>query len=211
MKKLIIITLTTLLLFKTASLSASFINPQDMPSTSVMKAAHQGYSVAEKKHITHTPIMLVVDFSKPSSEKRLWMIDMDHDTVLMHTYVAHGSGSGANTVTKLSNKPQSNASSIGFFLTGQHYVGKHGKSVRLQGLESGFNDHAATRGIVIHSAPYISKATIKALHRLGRSWGCFALNNKDLKEVLKSSHEPVLLMAYYPDSHWTHSSHYLNG
>ncbi|QKG52939.1 murein L,D-transpeptidase catalytic domain family protein [Hymenobacter sp. BRD67] len=123
----------------------------------------------------HQQHLTVVDFDLPSTEKRLWVLDLASDKILFHTLVAHGHNSGENGASQFSNTDQSNMSSLGFYVTGQEYEGKHGHSLRLQGLDEGFNTNAAARSIVMHGADYVSEDFIKQNGRLGRSLGCPAL------------------------------------
>lgn len=119
--------------------------------------------------------LAVIDFDLPSSEKRFWVLDLAANQVLYRSLVAHGNNSGQLEATQFSNTNGSNASSLGFYVTGSEYVGKHGRSLRLKGLDPGFNDQAAARAIVVHGADYVSEAFIKQNGRLGRSQGCPAL------------------------------------
>lgn len=119
--------------------------------------------------------LAVVDFDLPSTEKRFWVLDLAANKVLYRSLVAHGNNSGQLEATQFSNTNGSNASSLGFYVTGSEYVGKHGRSLRLNGLDPGFNDQAAARAIVVHGADYVSEAFIKQNGRLGRSQGCPAL------------------------------------
>lgn len=120
-------------------------------------------------------LLTVVDFDLPSTEKRLWVFDLATNQVLFHTLVAHGHNSGENEATNFSNTDQSNMSSLGFYATSSEYQGKHGRSLRLQGLDEGFNTNAAARSVVMHGADYVSEDFIKQNGRLGRSLGCPAL------------------------------------
>ena len=128
--------------------------------------------------------LTVIDFDLPSTEKRLWVLDLDAHKVLFHTLVAHGHNSGENEATNFSNTDQSNMSSLGFYVTGQEYEGKHGHSLRLQGLDEGFNTNAATRSVVMHGADYVSEAFIKQNGRLGRSLGCPALPMDQYSQII---------------------------
>ncbi|GAB3308936.1 murein L,D-transpeptidase catalytic domain family protein [Hymenobacter sp. BT175] len=119
--------------------------------------------------------LAVIDFDLPSTEKRLWVLDLAANKVLFRTLVAHGNKTGQREATQFSNTPDSHMSSLGFYVTGSTYVGKHGRSLRLQGLDEGFNSNAAARAIVVHGAEYVSEAVIKQTGRLGRSQGCPAL------------------------------------
>jgi hypothetical protein len=152
----------------------------------------------------------VIDFSKPSTDKRLWVYDLHSHALLFHEYVAHGRGSGANLAELFSNQPESNRSSLGLFRTGEAYIGKHGYSLRLDGLERGINDRARERAIVIHGAEYVNAATARAQGRLGRSLGCPAVRPEIATPLIKAVKEGGLLFAYYPDKSWLHGSAYLN-
>ncbi|MDA9555189.1 murein L,D-transpeptidase catalytic domain family protein [Pelobium sp.] len=120
-------------------------------------------------------IITVIDFSKPSTEKRMWIIDLKNNKLLLNTYVAHGQGSGENMAQFFSNTEESHKSSLGFYVTNETYLGKHGLSLRLDGFDKGINDKARDRDIVIHGAEYVSENFIKSTGRLGRSFGCPAV------------------------------------
>ncbi|OGX86278.1 hypothetical protein BEN47_01615 [Hymenobacter lapidarius] len=128
-------------------------------------------------------LLTVVDFDLPSTEKRLWVFDLATNQTKFHTLVAHGHNSGENEATNFSNTDESNMSSLGFYATSKEYQGKHGRSLRLEGLDEGFNTNAAARSVVMHGADYVSEAFIKQNGRLGRSLGCPALP-MDLKDEI---------------------------
>jgi len=159
--------------------------------------------VAEAKTLT------VIDYSRPSSEERLWVFDLQTRALLYQELVAHGQGSGDNLATTFSNESGTHASSIGLFATADTYVGHNGYSLRLQGLDRGFNDRARERAIVLHGAPYVSQTFVKAQGRLGRSWGCPALREGVVREVIDRVKGSGLLFAYYPDAEWLRVSRYL--
>lgn len=123
-------------------------------------------------------ILTIVDFTKPSTEKRMWIIDIKKNKLLLNTYVAHGQGSGANLANAFSNTAESHQSSLGFYITNETYIGKHGLSLKLDGQDKGSNDKARNRAIVIHGASYVSESFIKQTGRLGRSYGCPAVSEK---------------------------------
>ena len=153
-------------------------------------------------------ILTIVDFSKSSRQKRLWVIDFKAKKILFHTYVAHGQGSGADMAKAFSNKVNSHQSSLGFYVTGNTYNGKHGLSLKLNGMDPGFNSKALERAIVVHGANYVSKDFIKSQGRLGRSHGCPALPvelNAKIIDLIKD--RTVLYIDAEVDSY---SSHYLN-
>jgi len=119
--------------------------------------------------------LTIIDYSLPSTEKRLWVFDLSSHDLLYEEFVAHGEGTGDNVARKFSNSPESHQSSLGLFSTDETYVGKNGYSLRLNGLDTGFNDRARERAIVMHGAPYVSAAVVKKQGRLGRSFGCPAV------------------------------------
>jgi hypothetical protein len=153
--------------------------------------------------------LTVIDYSKPSTEKRLWVFDLQSHALLYEELVAHGRGSGDNLATLFSNVPETHTSSLGLFVTDETYIGKHGYSLRLNGLEEGFNDRARERAIVMHGAAYVSEDFAKAQGRLGRSWGCPALREGVVREVIDRVRGNGLVFAYYPDQKWLESSRYL--
>jgi hypothetical protein len=153
--------------------------------------------------------LTVIDYSKPSTDKRLWVFDLRSRSLLYEELVAHGQGSGENLATLFSNEPDTHRSSIGLFETGDTYVGRNGYSLRLHGLEEGFNDNADARAIVMHGAPYVSEDVARAQGRLGRSWGCPALRESVAREVIDVVKGSGLLFAYYPDPQWLSASRFL--
>ncbi len=136
--------------------------------------------------------------------------DVQTGKVLIYTYVAHGKGSGLNYATRFSNESGTEASSLGVYLTGRTYYGQHGFSLRLHGLDPGFNSAAYRRDIVIHGASYVSESFAQEHGRMGRSWGCFALNPKIEGAVIRLIRGHTVLVGYYPDPKWLHSLPFLN-
>ncbi|KAA9332853.1 murein L,D-transpeptidase catalytic domain family protein [Adhaeribacter soli] len=135
-------------------------------------------------------VLSIIDFNKASSENRLWIIDIKSKKLLYNTLVAHGKNSGENYARKFSNVPQSEMSSLGFYATNQTYIGKHGLSLKLTGLDKGFNHNAFQRAIVIHGANYVSKSFVNQHGRLGRSQGCPALpvaQSSDIINTIKNN------------------------
>ena len=154
--------------------------------------------------------LTIIDYSKPSTEPRLWVIDLQTSTVLFEELVAHGSGSGDNLATRFSNDLNSHQSSLGLFVTDDTYIGKHGYSLRLNGLEPGINHLARERAIVMHGAHYVSRSAVEALGRLGRSWGCPALSLDAAKRVIDRIRGGNVVFAYYPDPTWLGESKFLS-
>ena len=146
--------------------------------------------------------LAVIDYSQPSTEKRLWVFDMAQDRLLHHEYVAHGSGSGENLARHFSNIDGSFQTSLGLYRTAETYVGKNGYSLRMDGLDPGFNDNARQRAIVMHGAWYANPDLIRSQGRLGRSQGCPALREQIAKVVIDELKQRNLVFAYADDAAW---------
>lgn len=157
----------------------------------------------------HDRILAVIDYSRPSSEPRLWVFDVVTQKLLFEEYVAHGRNSGGDRAERFSNKIGSLESSIGAFENAGTYVGHNGYSLRLRGLEPGFNDQAMARAIVIHGADYVNDGLVRAQGRLGRSFGCPAVRRDIARSLIDTLDGGSFLFAYYPDPSWLSSSHYL--
>lgn len=180
--------------------------------TDVLELALGAASCAVKSGAVQRPRTLtVIDYSKPSSQKRLWVYDLTTRELLYEELVAHGQGSGANLATQFSNTPDSHQTSLGLFVTDETYVGRNGYSLRLDGLDKGMNDRARDRAIVMHGAPYVSPAFAKANGRLGRSHGCPAVSDAVARELINRVKGGGLVFAYYPDAEWLKTSKYLGG
>jgi hypothetical protein len=180
--------------------------------TDVLELALAAASCAVKSGAVEMPRTLtVIDYSKPSSQKRLWVYDLTTRELLYEELVAHGQGSGANLATQFSNKPDSHQTSLGLFVTDDTYVGRNGYSLRLDGLDKGLNDRARDRAIVMHGAPYVSPAFVKANGRLGRSHGCPAVSDGVARELINRVKGGGLVFAYYPDAQFLKTSKYLGG
>jgi hypothetical protein len=158
---------------------------------------------------TPSPRLAVIDYSRASTVPRLWVFDLEHQSLLFHEYVAHGQGSGENMARRFSNVDGTHASSLGLFRTGDTYQGHNGYSLRMQGLEPGVNDAAMAREIVMHGAAYVNPAMASKQGRLGRSWGCPALRPEVAKQVIDSLKNGQMIFAYYPDSNWLAHSPFL--
>ena len=155
-------------------------------------------------------ILSICDFSMPSSENRLWIIDLIKKKVLFNTYVAHGQGSGDDMATSFSNDFNSHKSSLGFYVTSDIYDGEHGTSLRLIGMDMGFNDAAYERGIVVHGADYVCNKFVSNNQRLGRSWGCPAVPAKLSTPIINTIKDSTCLFIYYPESKYLENAYWLN-
>lgn len=162
----------------------------------IIALALKGYEYAKLSAPIEKNILTIVDYSQPSVAKRLYVIDLNTDTLLMNTWVAHGRNTGDLFSRSFSNQPESKKSSVGVFLTGDIYTGKHGKSMRLNGLEKNINDNAADRHLVVHAADYVSESFLKATGRMGRSFGCLAVNPQDLNRLIDLTKNGSVIFSY---------------
>lgn len=176
----------------------------ELPSLQALEIALEGYEKLNSK--LKNEVLTVIDFSLPSTSRRMWIIDPENGEILLHTVVAHGRNSGELMAEKFSNTPESYQSSIGFYLTAETYQGKHGYSLRLDGLEKGYNDMARARAIVIHGADYATEAFAKSVGRLGRSLGCPALPSDLSKEAIDLIKNGSLLFIFGKDQNYLERS-----
>lgn len=146
--------------------------------------------------------LAVIDYSRPSTDKRLWIFDLERARLLHHEFVAHGRGSGENHANLFSNREGSHQSSLGLFRTADTYEGGNGYSMRLDGLDPGFNDRARERYIVMHGAPYVDPELAEQQGRLGRSLGCPAVRPEVAQQIIDTLREGQWLFVYYPDPDW---------
>lgn len=176
-------------------------------SKAAFERAMSGYDklVSEGK-IKKENIISIIDFSLPSTSKRLFVIDLERGKVLYNTLVSHGRNSGKDMATSFSNRPESFKSSLGFYVTGETYQGQHGYSLRLQGTELGINDKAMERGIVMHAADYVNDRLGKAQGYIGRSLGCPAVPVNMHKKIIGSIRNGTCLFIYSPDRGYLASS-----
>ncbi len=176
----------------------------------VLKIALIAYIHAHALGIARTPIVTIIDYSKPSLRRRLWVIDVNHGKILFNTWVTHGKNSGDITATSFSNQQGSLKSSIGVFLTANRpYVGEYGYALRIVGLEKNFNDNAYKRNIVFHGAWYADPKNISQEGELGRSWGCPAVSEKIVRSLIDTIRDRTLVVVYYPDRRWLNQSTFL--
>lgn len=153
-------------------------------------------------------ILSVVDLSLPSTQNRLWVIDLNAQKILFNTLVAHGRGSGEKMAESFSNTPESNQSSVGFYTTAEVYTGKHGRSLRLDGMDAGLNNNARDRAIVVHGAEYVSQDVINSTGRLGRSQGCPALPMNLFSAIINDIKDNTVL---FINGEGVEKSEYLKG
>ncbi|KAF1055285.1 MAG: hypothetical protein GAK43_00078 [Stenotrophomonas maltophilia] len=148
----------------------------------------------------------VIDYSRPSTDQRLWVFDLARQKLLFEEWVAHGRNSGGNRTEHFSNRDGSFMSSLGVFSAQETYMGGNGYSLRLDGLEPGYNDHARDRAIVIHGAPYVNPTMARLQGRLGRSLGCPAVRLSVSRPLIDSLRGGAMVFAYYPDAAWLQHS-----
>ncbi|WP_194777283.1 murein L,D-transpeptidase catalytic domain family protein [Pararhodonellum marinum] len=171
-----------------------------LPSSNVLELGLTGFlKLVSENQMTLDKPLTIIDYSLPSSEKRMWIIDVNSGQILKTSLVSHGRNSGNLHAEMFSNTPSSFMSSLGFYLTAETYQGKHGYSLRLDGLEEGFNDKARERAIVIHGAEYASEEVVKTTGRLGRSLGCPALPETQSKEIIDLIKEQCVLFIFGND------------
>ncbi len=172
----------------------------------------KGYEhLLQDERLPKKGIITICDFSKSSAKKRLFIIDLDNEELLVNTYVAHGRNSGGEFATRFSNTPESLQSSLGFFVTGKTYTGKHGLSLKLNGVDGNFNDNAYERTIVIHGAAYVDESRVKSGGYMGRSWGCPAVSQKESGKIIQLIKDGTCLFIYYPAKNYLAGSKILNG
>lgn len=170
--------------------------------------AQKGFeNLKQQGVILNDNIISIIDFSLPSTEKRLYVVDLKNYHVLYNTYVAHGRNSGTVMANSFSNSPSSYKSSPGFYKTLGTYIGKHGYSLKLDGLEKGINDHAYERAIVMHGADYVNSNYIPMQGYIGRSQGCPAVSPEDATPIINTIKDGTCLFIYSPGtSYQQHSS-----
>ncbi|MBP6183211.1 murein L,D-transpeptidase catalytic domain family protein [Flavobacterium sp.] len=173
-------------------------NHYDLPQLQSFTQALNGYNKLKAKGLIQKDILTLIDFSLSSNVKRLWVIDLASKTILYQSLVAHRRNTGEEFANNFSNAAQSFKSSVSFYVTGEVYNGKHGLSLRLDGLEKGVNDNARKRGVVMHAADYVSNSFVKNNKRLGRSQGCPAVPVGLSKEIISTIKDKSCLFIYHP-------------
>ena len=198
-------------------------NPNDPLTTQLAKQAPTlngkvlAYAVSAMQCATNSTSfnkpakrLAIIDFSLPSSQQRLWIFDLQSKELILQDLVSHGKNSGDDLASNFSNVEGSHQSSIGLFRTAESYSGRNGYSLRLDGLESGFNDLARQRAIVIHGADYVNPEWIETQGRIGRSEGCPAVRPEIAQQVIDQLKEGQFVFSWYPDQEWLAQSTYLN-
>lgn len=178
----------------------------------VLSKALHAFEQAYTEGQAQSPIVTVIDYELHSAEKRFWVINLETQTLLHHTYTTHGQGSDPNhdgQLDSVSNRSGSNQSNVGLLQTDETYAGRHGTSLKLDGLEAGFNDNAKDRHIVIHPARYADDRFVERHGKAGRSHGCPALDPDVAGEIIDTIKGGKLVFAYYPDPQWLERSRYL--
>jgi hypothetical protein len=174
--------------------------------------AWKGYHrLLEKKMISRSDYLTICDFSQASNQKRLYIIDITDFRLVTNTYVAHGRNSGGEYATQFSNRPESLQSSLGFYITSNTYIGEHGLSLRINGVDPGYNDKALARSIVIHGAAYVDEARARQGVFMGRSFGCPAVPQKESANIITTIKNGTCLFIYHPNKNYLLGSKILNG
>jgi L,D-transpeptidase catalytic domain len=174
--------------------------------------AWKGYQrLLRKKLIQRTDYLTICDFSQSSRRKRLYIIDVANQQLIINTYVAHGRNSGGEFATHFSNRPESLQSSLGFYITDHTYTGKHGLSLRINGVDPGYNDKAMMRTIVIHGAAYVDESRVRSGIYMGRSFGCPAVPQKESASIIHTIKNGTCLFIYHPGKNYLLGSTILNG
>lgn len=189
------------------------INSQaDNIDSEVLHLSLIAYLHARQQGLDQKQLLTIIDYSKPSTERRLWVVNLRTGRVLFNTYVTHGKNSGRTNATSFSNEPGSLKSSLGLFLTEEPYTGSNGYSLRLVGLEPGINDNAYRRAIVVHGAWYADSDVIRRYGALGRSWGCPTVGEQVARPLINTIKERTLVFVYANHNRqWLNHSRYLVG
>lgn len=181
-------------------------------SEEAFQNAYKGYQyLITKSKLKNSDYLTICDFSQSSKNKRLYVIDMKNEKLLINTYVAHGRNSGMEYATRFSNKPTSRQSSLGFYVTSSTYRGSHGLALTINGLEPGINNNAARRRIVIHGSKYVGANYLELRKYMGRSFGCPAVPQKECTKIINIIKNGSCLFIYHPDKKYQNGSKILNG
>jgi len=179
-------------------------------SKAAMDYAIKGYEkLLAEGSVEKSQYLTLIDFSQSSRKKRFYLIDVENQKVLVNTFVSHGKNSGVDMAERFSNTISSEQSSLGFYVTGPTYIGKHGLSLRLLGKEDGFNSNALARGIVVHGAAYVNAGRVNSAY-MGRSQGCPALPENEYAKVINIIKDGSVMFIYHPSENYLKQSPLLN-
>lgn len=186
-------------------------NSHNKLNSEVFKKAYTGFTNLKNagKLNSAAHLLTIADFSLSSNVKRLWIIDLDKKEILFNTLVAHGKNTGEEFATNFSNTESSLQSSMGFYITHETYTGENGYSLKLEGVDEGYNDAALRRAIVMHGADYVSEDFARQHQRIGRSWGCPAVPRALAEPIINTVKGESCLFIYYPDENYLASSRWL--
>lgn len=174
------------------------------------RLAYKGFiKIHSEELLFNDSIITVIDYSKPSNVERLYILDIKNVKILEKSLVAHGQSTGSLIPESFSNVCQSHKSSLGFYITENTYLGKHGYSLRIEGLEKGINDNAKKRAIVFHGAQYVSRKYISKYGRIGRSFGCPALPLEKNREIIDLIKHRTCVFIYHPSSNYLKASRFI--
>jgi len=180
-------------------------------SRDVFFTAYKGYQyLLAANKLAKQGLLTICDYSQPSSKKRLYVLDLNSATILFNTYVSHGRNSGNEYATSFSNSNDSHKTSLGFMRTAETYNGDNGYSLRLDGMERGFNDNVRTRAIVMHGSDYVNSERAVNGTMMGRSYGCPAVPSFEVKSIINTIKGGTCFFSYYPDKFYTKASKILN-
>ena len=192
-------------------MSGAFSGARSLNDTVLRLALNAAACARTIGAVTNERLLTVIDYSRASTEPRLWVLDLEREQVLFEELVAHGRGSGDNFATRFSNAEGSHQTSLGLFRTADTYVGSNGYSLRLDGLETGVNDRARERAIVMHGAPYVSDGQ-RARRRPARPQPWLPGPPSRHRPHGDRHHQAGLArVRLYPDKQWLKGSRFLNG
>lgn len=179
-------------------------------SQKAFACAYKGFRYLQQRQQIREPYLTICDFSQSSNNKRLYLVDMENNKVVLNTYVAHGRNSGAEFATRFSNKNSSLQSSLGFYITQNTYIGEHGLSLKIAGLEPGYNSNAMQRAVVVHGADYIGESWLRHSDYMGRSFGCPAVPARESSHIINLIKDGTCLFIYHPSASYLKGSRILN-
>lgn len=172
--------------------------------------AYKGFRRLQQRGQIRESILTICDFSQSSNNKRLYLVDMENNKLVLNTYVAHGRNSGSEYATRFSNKNSSLQSSLGFYVTRNTYMGEHGLSLKIDGMEPGYNSNAMRRAVVVHGADYIGESWLRHSDYMGRSFGCPAVPARESSRIINLIKDGSCLFIYHPSASYLKGSRILN-